>query len=111
MAEFTRIPTFRNIFLPEERVRRAVASPSETNGPSTSSPIKDIGSRIKKLDLYVMSNCSVNRAELLVSRCVESETEDFAESRPIMDHGLVSVYSTYLMCLPYRKRQILCEIV
>lgn len=49
----------------------------------------NVGSRIKQLDLHVMSNYSTDRAEMVVSECMESETEDFAESHPILDHGSV----------------------
>ncbi|XP_070763376.1 uncharacterized protein [Enoplosus armatus] len=90
LANFTRIPTFRNLRLFPGRVRREVeslsvnTSTSSTNN-NTSSPA--VGSRIKQLDLHVMSNCSIDRAEMIVSNCLESETEDFAKSQPILEQG------------------------
>ncbi|KAK9542287.1 hypothetical protein VZT92_000162 [Zoarces viviparus] len=80
LAEFTRIPKFRPLPMAPGRVRRE-AEPA-------------IGSRISKLDLQVMSNCSIARAEMVVVNCIESETEDFAVSYPIMEQGCASSEST-----------------
>ncbi|KAM8761885.1 uncharacterized protein AB9X84_006783 [Acanthopagrus schlegelii] len=97
MAEFTRTPKFRSLQLSPERSRREAESPSKidtsTNSSSTNSTDNSsstsgaVGSRITQLDLHVMSNCSIKRAEMIVSNCIESETEDFAESRPILRQG------------------------
>lgn len=46
--------------------------------------------RVDMLDLHVFSNCSLARAELMVGRCVESETEDFTSTRPLLNQGLVA---------------------
>lgn len=46
--------------------------------------------RMEMLDLHVFSNCSLDRAELMVGHCVESETQDFVNTRPLLSHGLVS---------------------
>lgn len=46
--------------------------------------------RMEMLDLHVFSNCSLDRAELMVGRCVESDTQDFVNTRPLLNHGLVS---------------------
>lgn len=71
------------------------ASSSATNGTSNStSNDPAIGSWIEKLDLHVMSNCSIDRAEMIVSNCLESETEDFAESNPILEQGCAASNST-----------------
>ncbi|XP_048025123.1 uncharacterized protein LOC125254523 [Megalobrama amblycephala] len=43
--------------------------------------------RMDILDLHVFSNCSLDRAELMVGRCVESETEDFVNTRPLLSHS------------------------
>ncbi|KAJ8344221.1 hypothetical protein SKAU_G00315500 [Synaphobranchus kaupii] len=39
------------------------------------------------LDLHVFSNTSLDRAELMVSTCVESETPDFKETYPLLQEG------------------------
>lgn len=52
-------------------------------------------SRLDMLDLHVFSNCSLARAELMVGRCVESETSDFLHARPLLSQGLVS--TSYLL--------------
>lgn len=41
------------------------------------------------LYLTVMSNCSIGRAEMVVSNCIESETEDFAKNSTIIRQGSV----------------------
>lgn len=105
MAQFTRNPSFRLLQFPE-RVRREAESPlprnstSSTNSTSTGSTNNStstglaIGSRLKQLDLHVFSNCSIDRAELLVSNCIESATEDFAVSQPILEKGCATSDST-----------------
>ncbi|XP_034536100.1 uncharacterized protein LOC117810388 [Notolabrus celidotus] len=52
------------------------------------------GARVKVIDLHVMSNCSIARAEMLVSDCIESETEDFTVSKPILSQGCTASNST-----------------
>ncbi|XP_040888911.1 uncharacterized protein LOC121178689 [Toxotes jaculatrix] len=103
LGKFTRIPKFRSLHILPERVRREVESPSgiiitskSTSNISTNSTSSSgaIGSKIEQLDLHVMSNCSINRAELLVSNCIESETEDFAETNPILEQGCATSNST-----------------
>uniref|UniRef100_UPI0037E740CB mucin-3A-like n=1 Tax=Semicossyphus pulcher TaxID=241346 RepID=UPI0037E740CB len=58
---------------------------------TTSAPV---GSKINVLDLHVMSNCTINRAEMQVGNCIQSETADFAESQPILEQGCSSSNST-----------------
>ncbi|XP_071345352.1 uncharacterized protein [Trachinotus anak] len=99
LGRFTRIPRLRSVYMPPERVRREVESPSERNSTFTSSTNNtsasgDVGSRIQQLDLHVMSNCSVDRAELMVSNCIESETEDFAETSSILQQGCAASNNT-----------------
>ncbi|CAJ1049263.1 uncharacterized protein LOC117810388 [Xyrichtys novacula] len=68
---------------------------SNTTANSTGLTTKmAVGSRINVLDLHVMSNCSIDRAEVLVSDCIESETEDFAVSSPILEQGCTASNST-----------------
>lgn len=43
--------------------------------------------RMDTLDLHVFSNCSLAHAELMVGRCVESDTQDFVNTRPLLNHG------------------------
>lgn len=45
--------------------------------------------QLDMLDLHVFSNCSLARAELMVGRCVESETSDFLHTQPLLSQGLV----------------------
>ncbi|XP_068580441.1 mucin-3A-like [Cebidichthys violaceus] len=109
LKEFTRIPKFQSLRMPQGRVRREAESPSESNSTSTSSPYNStasgstststddsgaVGSRLTKLDLHVMSNCSIDRAKMIVSNCIESETEDFAVSYPILEQGCASSETT-----------------
>ncbi|XP_031704178.1 mucin-5AC-like [Anarrhichthys ocellatus] len=104
LAEFTRIPKFRALRMAPGRVRREAESPSESNSSSrynstasnrtSTYDSKAIGSRISKVDLLVLSNCSIARAEMMVGNCMESETEDFAVSYPIMEQGCASSEST-----------------
>lgn len=71
------------------RARRDVYSISSTsiNTSSITNSRLEISREIKKLDLHLMSNCTVDRAELIVSECAESKTEDFSQSVPILTHG------------------------
>ncbi|KAF7212508.1 uncharacterized protein [Nothobranchius furzeri] len=85
LARFTSTPQFRSNFLPLGRARRQVVVGT---GSNTTTDIT-IGDKLKQLDLYVVSNCSVDRAELVVSSCIESETEDFANSQPILRQGCI----------------------
>ncbi|XP_043089555.1 uncharacterized protein LOC122335814 [Puntigrus tetrazona] len=66
MSNQTRLPSFRGA--PQGRAARSTA-------------------RMDILDLHVFSNCSLARAELLVGSCVESETEDFANTKPLLNQG------------------------
>lgn len=90
MAEFTSKPKFRKL---TRRARREVESPEESDtsiGQATgnnTSGRRPVGSKIDKLDLHVMSNCSIDRAEMMVSSCIESENEDFRDSHPILNQG------------------------
>ncbi|KAF4094474.1 hypothetical protein G5714_024664 [Onychostoma macrolepis] len=72
MADKTRLPRLRGS--PPGRAARETRSTD----------------RMDMLDLHVFSNCSLARAELMVGRCVESETEDFTNSRPLLNQGLVA---------------------
>ncbi|XP_054472390.1 mucin-2-like [Anoplopoma fimbria] len=89
MGEFTRIPKFRSLQMAPRRKRRETESTSESNSNTTTT-----GSRISKLDLQVMSNCNIDRAEVLVSSCIESETKDFEVYSPILEQGCTSSNST-----------------
>ncbi|KAA0714583.1 hypothetical protein E1301_Tti018611 [Triplophysa tibetana] len=50
--------------------------------------------QLDMLDMHVFSNCSLARAELMVGRCVESETSDFLHTRPLLSQGCASGNST-----------------
>eukprot|EP00063_Salmo_salar_P056867 XP_014031702.1 PREDICTED: uncharacterized protein LOC106587650 isoform X4 [Salmo salar] len=73
MANRTKIPKFRHLLPSSQRVRR------ETSVRTAS--------RLDTLDLHVFSNTSLDRAELMVGKCMESETEDMADSLCILDQG------------------------
>lgn len=91
LSKFTVTPKFRSNFLPPARARRAVASTTSVNNDTATG---GVGSKIKQLDLYLLSNCSVQRAEMIVTQCIQSETEDFATSNPIMDNGCMTSNNT-----------------
>ncbi|CAB1338999.1 unnamed protein product [Coregonus sp. 'balchen'] len=73
MAKSTKFPMFRHLLPPSQRVRR------ETSVRTAS--------RLDTLDLHVFSNTSLDRAELMVGKCMESETEDMADSFYILEQG------------------------
>ncbi|XP_065808782.1 uncharacterized protein [Labrus bergylta] len=118
-AKFTRDPELRTLRMAPSRIRREVEPLSEINTPSSSnsssftnyttpssSPNRttasfidsttrmEVGSKLNVLDLHVRSNCSINRAEMIVSNCLQSETEDFAVSFPILNQGCTTSNST-----------------
>ncbi|XP_069021854.1 uncharacterized protein [Embiotoca jacksoni] len=116
LAKFTANPTLRSNYIFARRVRRDVESGAGSNIASnttstcssnnttssagssnnaTTSTRGAVGSRLQQLDLYIMSNCSVARAEMIVSNCMESETEDFTESHPILDQGCMISNNTF----------------
>ncbi|XP_063044310.1 uncharacterized protein LOC134438628, partial [Engraulis encrasicolus] len=43
--------------------------------------------RMETLDMYVFSNSSAARAQLMVGKCMESEKEDFSNASPLIDSG------------------------
>lgn len=47
--------------------------------------------RIRMLYLTVLSNCSIRRAEMVVSNCIKSETEDFVTYSPVIQQGSVTL--------------------
>ncbi|XP_048829044.1 uncharacterized protein LOC125706400 isoform X2 [Brienomyrus brachyistius] len=46
--------------------------------------------RVDVLDMYVYSNCSVGRAELIVQTCVMSSTPTFEVTQPIIEDGCMN---------------------
>ncbi|XP_077476143.1 uncharacterized protein LOC144089131 [Stigmatopora argus] len=89
MAKYTRNPRFNPLELIRERVQL------------DSSPARHIravqgqqGSMIKDLDLHLISNTTLARAEISVQRCVESETADFTKSYIFLEEGCKSARST-----------------
>lgn len=94
LSKFTSSPTVRILKPLPGRRRREAESPSGSHSisiRSTSNNNDTLGSRINQLDLYVLSNCSVNRADLIVSQCVQSETADFLVTSPILQQGSVPI--------------------
>lgn len=57
-------------------------------GSSVGTPI---GSSIAALDVTVMHQSTAERAELMISNCIESDTEDFANFRPFVERGSVAI--------------------
>ncbi|XP_024151054.1 uncharacterized protein LOC112160632 [Oryzias melastigma] len=88
LARYTANPRFMPNLRSLPRVRR------DTGSNGSPAVATKISSRIKELDLYLMSNCSMLKVEMVVTKCVESETEDFAVSNPIMDQGCMNSNST-----------------
>lgn len=103
LDKFTSTPRFRSSF--QGRKRRQV---DVGTGSSADNTVKAmvVGSRIKQLDLYVLSNCSIGRAQMVVSDCMQSETEDFAVRQPLLQHGSV-IHSISF----YSEGQMLEEII
>lgn len=64
---------------------------NSSNTITTTASSGGVGSRISQLDLHVMSNCSIDRAEMIVSNCIESETADFTVYHNILDQGSVTI--------------------
>lgn len=91
LGDFTRTPTLRSL-QPAERQRREADSTRSIDN-STSDGLS-VGDRYKFMYLQVLSNCSIERAEMVVSECLESETEDFAVSYPLLSQGCTSSNST-----------------
>lgn len=88
LSPFTSNARFRTNNIFRGRFRRQVESETQSNSTSnSSSSMPAVGSRFDFLDLHVMSNCSVDRAEMVVSKCIQSENEDFSDSRPIVEQG------------------------
>uniref|UniRef100_H3C3J3 ZP domain-containing protein n=1 Tax=Tetraodon nigroviridis TaxID=99883 RepID=H3C3J3_TETNG len=81
-GNFTRAPRLLDT---RTRVRRDAEPPLQSANGSM-----EAGSRIQMLYLTVMSNCSIGRAEMVVSNCIESETEDFANYNTIIHQGCLS---------------------
>ncbi|PWA29162.1 hypothetical protein CCH79_00006253 [Gambusia affinis] len=93
LARLTSTPRFRSNILSSSRFRRETGSGSSTSNSSTQAGVQ-LDEMVKQLDLYVMSNCSVDRAEMIVTNCMESETEDFTDSHPIMEKGCIMSNNT-----------------
>lgn len=87
-GNYTRAPRILNL---RNRVRRD----AEPTLQSLNNSI-NVGPGIEMLYLTVMSNCSTGGAEMVVSDCIESETEDFAISSTIIRHGSVVVDCHFL---------------
>lgn len=113
LGKFTRNPKMRVLPLPPARVRRGAHSASDNNSTNTdsNSTLPAIGSRLDHLDLHVMSNCSISRAELIVSNCMESETEDFSDKKPILEQGSVENYSLIVVVWGQHFKETRYEIV
>ncbi|XP_062253935.1 mucin-3A-like [Platichthys flesus] len=97
MANYTKFARLREIVRSPPRTRREAESILGSNSSSTGSTNSNdtIESEIKQIDLHILANCSIERAELLVSQCLESETEDFAVTRPILSQGCAASNSTF----------------
>lgn len=85
-GNFTRAPRILDNPGNPTRVRRD----AELSLQSANDSLK-AGSRVRMLYLTVQSNCSIGRAEMVVSNCIKSETEDFATYSPIIQQGSVTV--------------------
>lgn len=87
-GNFTRAPRLLDA---RTRVRRDAGSPTQ----SAESSFK-AASRTQMLYLAVMSKCSIEKTEMVVSDCIESETEDFTTYSTIVHQGSVMVASRFL---------------
>ncbi|XP_077419173.1 uncharacterized protein LOC144050095 [Vanacampus margaritifer] len=82
LALYTSRPQFSSLGLLPGRLRRDSASASHIR-----TSLEKLGTRIKALDLHLLSNTTLERAELSIERCVRSETDDFAERDTILENG------------------------
>ncbi|XP_057689716.1 uncharacterized protein LOC130914484 isoform X2 [Corythoichthys intestinalis] len=89
MWTYTSNPQFNPLELISERVR-GDASPVRHIRAVQGEP----GSRIKELDLHLISNSTLDRSELSILRCVESATADFSKVYTILEQGCKSSLST-----------------
>ncbi|KAM3625279.1 uncharacterized protein V6R79_009556 [Siganus canaliculatus] len=96
LSNFTRSPTFRTLGSSSNRLRREAESPAQapSNFSESAALRAALGSKVKQLDLHLMSNCSIARAEMIVGDCIESETQDFKVSHPILTQGCTSSKNT-----------------
>ncbi|CAL1604737.1 unnamed protein product [Knipowitschia caucasica] len=99
LSKFTKNPNFRTN---TRRVRREVGDESKnaTSNTTTAAPsvteaatTAAIGSQIQQLDMYVSSNSSAPRVEMIVNSCWESETEDFKNPHLVMESGCTATAS------------------
>lgn len=81
LANFTRSPIMRTDNS-ANRVRREVGTGNSTSEPPT-------GSRYDALDLQVLSNCSIKRAEMIV-KCSECASDEYTNCQPLIDQGSVT---------------------
>lgn len=88
MGNFTRNPSFTIDDSNPNRVRRDAEPSLQITGNSIRAAV---GSKMDILYLHVKSNCSIGRAEMIVSNCIESETEDFTTFHPIIKQGSVTI--------------------
>ncbi|XP_067351830.1 uncharacterized protein [Channa argus] len=102
LANLTRNAKLRSLQPLLKRRRREAESLSGNHSISirSTNDVREIGSRIDKLDLYVLTNCSINRAELIVSKCIQSETEDFTISYPLIQQGCSTSNNTLEVITP-----------
>ncbi|XP_029935774.1 uncharacterized protein LOC115379191 [Myripristis murdjan] len=97
--DFTRVPRFRHLHGGlSGRQRRAAPPSADFHG--------SVRSKVQVLDLHVMSNCRLGRAELMVDGCVESEMEDFAVIHPVLEQGCVAATSTLELLLSSNTTKI-----
>nr|XP_049574352.1 transaldolase isoform X3 [Syngnathus scovelli] len=82
LAIYTNHPQFKPLGLLPGRMRRDSAPVRHSRAFQA-----QLGSRVKELDLHLLSNTTVERAELNIKRCVQSGTDDFAENSIILENG------------------------
>ncbi|XP_077375021.1 uncharacterized protein LOC144017384 [Festucalex cinctus] len=82
LALYTSHPQFSPIGLLPGRLRRDAASVSHIRTSQG-----ELGTRIKAMDLHLLSNTTLERSELSIERCVQSATHDFAERHTILENG------------------------
>lgn len=65
---------------------------------------RNVGSRFDYLDLYVLSNCSIPRAEM-ITRCLECPTDEYTNCHPLIEQGLVTPVLIPFVLLSANKTQ------
>lgn len=91
-GNFTRAPRFSYNQGNPRRVRKDAERPLQSAKDSSKAD-----TRVRLLYMAVLSNCTIERATMVVSNCIESETEDFTTYSAVIQQGSVTTDSGKLL--------------